>query len=185
MNYGFKGIPLSSISRSFVASVISRKLKAILASLKIEEMKVYFLDTHLKEMPIDAIIKGLGKIVESADIKVDEGLDFPRRNEVDYPTYEEVIEEDEHEALEEKQPQLTTLSTLNNQKKPIRYVEKNHPKDQIIGGLRTSVQTRRRIAPSQEHINYSLVSHIEPKFMVKACKVEHFIEAMEEELDQI
>lgn len=44
------------------------------------------------------------KIVESADVKVDEGIYFPINNEVDYPTYDEEIEEDEHEALEEKQP---------------------------------------------------------------------------------
>jgi hypothetical protein len=63
-------------------------------------------------------------------------------------------------------------------------VQKNHPSEQIIGNKDAGVETRRRIcSPEQQHL--ALLSTIEPSSFEEANKDEHWIKAMDEELDQI
>jgi hypothetical protein len=47
------------------------------------------------------------------------------------------------------------------------------------------VQTRRRLARALEHANFSLLSKIEPKTFSETNEDKHWIDAMEEELNQI
>jgi hypothetical protein len=47
------------------------------------------------------------------------------------------------------------------------------------------VQTRRRLASAPEHANFSFLSKIEPKNFIEASEDKHWIDAMEEELNQI
>jgi hypothetical protein len=47
------------------------------------------------------------------------------------------------------------------------------------------VQTRRRLASAPEYANFSLLSKIEPKNFTEANEDKHWIDAMEEELNQI
>jgi hypothetical protein len=47
------------------------------------------------------------------------------------------------------------------------------------------VQTRRRLASAPEHANFSFLSKIEPKNFTEASEDKHWIDAMEEELNQI
>ena len=71
-------------------------------------------------------------------------------------------------------------------KTPTRYVQKNHPAEQIIGNEDAGVETRRRKqcqSPEQGHI--SLLSKIEPKNFDQASRDESWTKAMEEEISQI
>ena len=47
------------------------------------------------------------------------------------------------------------------------------------------VQTRRRLASALEYENFSLLSKIEPTNFIKSSEYKHWIDAMEEELNQI
>jgi hypothetical protein len=49
----------------------------------------------------------------------------------------------------------------------------------------TGFQTRRRLASSSEHANFSLLSKIEPKKFIETSEDKHWIDVMEEELNQI
>lgn len=72
------------------------------------------------------------------------------------------------------------LDNQNNQKTR-RYVRLNHSKNQIIGDKNKGIMTRRRLASKE----VCLISKVEPKDVVEACKDENWMRAMEEELDQI
>jgi hypothetical protein len=61
-------------------------------------------------------------------------------------------------------------------------VQKNHPSEQIIGNKYVGVETRRRVcSPKQQ--NLTLLSTIEPRSFEEASKDEHWVKAMDEELD--
>jgi hypothetical protein len=63
-------------------------------------------------------------------------------------------------------------------------VQKNHPSEQIIGNKYAGVETRRKLhSPEQRHL--ALLSTVEPNSFEEANTDEHWIKAMEEELDQI
>jgi hypothetical protein len=65
-----------------------------------------------------------------------------------------------------------------------RRVQKNHPSEQIIGNKDAGVETRRKLhSPEQRHL--ALLSTVEPNSFEEANTDEHWIKAMEEELDQI
>lgn len=72
------------------------------------------------------------------------------------------------------------MQESENQKTP-RYVRLNHYENQIIGDKNKGVMTRRRLAVEE----VCLISKVEPKDVVEACKDENWIRAMEKELDQI
>lgn len=66
---------------------------------------------------------------------------------------------------------------------PSRYVQKNHPKSQILGGKEFGIQTRRTLVGTTRHL--ALLSTIEPQNVNQASKDECWINVMHEELDQI
>ena len=57
---------------------------------------------------------------------------------------------------------------------------KNHPSEQIIGSKDKGTMTRNRV---NEEI--CLISQVEPKSTNEACKDDHWIQEMKEELDKI
>ena len=71
-------------------------------------------------------------------------------------------------------------------KTPNRWIQRNHPLEQIIGDRSTGVETRRRKQiQTPEHLHLSLLSIVEPKYVEEAKRDKHWIKAMEEELSQI
>jgi hypothetical protein len=60
-------------------------------------------------------------------------------------------------------------------------IARDHPLDQIIGGIQSGVQTRSRLASFYEH--YSFVSLEEPKKLEDALKDSDWVNAMHEELN--
>ena len=71
-----------------------------------------------------------------------------------------------------------------SQKKPRKWLQQNHPSNQIIENKDAWVETRRRIR-SLEQIHLALLSTIEPNGFEEANKDEFWNKAMDEELDQI
>ena len=137
----------------------------------------------------------LHKIIESADVKVD---DLKTKN---FKHQEAIIDsesdDDEEETIdtqkkvEEKEGiQEDEISTNEEReesprrdtKTPSRIIQKNHPEDQIIGDKEARVQTRRKLLYQTE---IALLSCIEPSSIKEACKEESWFKAMNEELDQI
>jgi len=70
-----------------------------------------------------------------------------------------------------------------SEKAPSRYVQKNHPESQILREKGLGVQTRRTLVGSSS--NLAFLSMVEPHSVSQATKDECWIQAMNEELDQI
>ena len=95
----------------------------------------------------------LGKVVETINVKIDESILSPNRQE-DFDEQDEgevIQEEEEEENQEEKQQDEEESEEWSNQQVPQtpskttnRRVQKNHPLEQIIGDRSTRVETRRR-----------------------------------------
>ena len=141
-------------------------------------------------------------IVESADVRVDEQRDLPKRNDDDdFPTYQDSIEEGKEnknkskppvQKSQVKKPEYSNSPSNSNSvseneaeedentKTPPNRWHKDHPQEQIIGEFHTGIQTRRGASRT-----YSLLSSIEPKNVSEASQDESWMKAMEEELTQI
>jgi hypothetical protein len=112
-----------------------------------------------------------------------------------YSEEEKDNEEDNVEEEEEEREEKDMRKIMQKKKKkkaprqdtktPSRYVQKNHPEELILGENNKGVQTRRQLIRSPEHANLSLLSKIEPKNFEEASKDKNWVNAMNEELDQI
>ena len=73
----------------------------------------------------------------------------------------------------------TLLQGSTPSKTTSKRIQGNHPKDQIIGDINASVETRRKMKESianQEHV--SLLSLFEPKNIEEAINDEHWVKSM-------
>jgi hypothetical protein len=129
----------------------------------------------------------LNKIVESANVRVDEDIEKPSRSCGYDPNEQNDSSNKEEQARIQDQVQIILLDPVNQEKeeneyeeeiiqesevqentKTPRYIKLNHFEDNIIGDKMKCVQTRRIIAKE-----YCLISKIEPKNVDEACKDEH------------
>ncbi|XP_059076871.1 uncharacterized protein LOC131876101 [Cryptomeria japonica] len=133
--------------------------------------------------------EGQEAICDEEDI--DEGKQFEKAIE-DHPKEqsdeEELKEESENEEQESfetpsKTPSETPLKTPS--KTPSKFVQKNHPESLVIGELDINIQTRRRLATTIKHAHFCLLSKIEPRNFDEASEDKYWVNAMNEELDQI
>ena len=69
------------------------------------------------------------------------------------------------------------------EKTSFRYVQKNHPKTQILGEKEVGVQIRRTITETSSYLE--LLSSTEPQNVNEACKDECWVKAMDEKLEKI
>jgi hypothetical protein len=97
--------------------------------------------------------KKLGKIIESANVKLDEARHQKVKAHVqtEEPCFKEEEEGEENEQEESKH---------QNRKTPSRFVGKNHSEYLILGDKDMGVQTRIRLANAPEHANFSLLYKI-------------------------
>ena len=81
------------------------------------------------------------------------------------------------------EPNESNLDTdLQVEQHPTSRINKDHPLDQVIGGLETPVRTRQQ---AQNHCMFScFLSQVEPKKAHEALKDPSWVEAMQEELLQ-
>ena len=95
----------------------------------------------------------------------DDSYDEPITNE---PQYDRMNEHQEQEYSEEEErmetPQLKT---------PSRYVQKHHPKCQILGNKDVGTQTRRKNIDTSSFANFALLSMSEPTHFVKESQDDH------------
>jgi hypothetical protein len=134
--------------------------------------------------------KRLHKIIESIDVKVDEGplhsVRYQHHNEqYDEPINNELQDDGMGEQQEQEDSKEEERMETSQPKTPSRYVQKHHPKIQILGNKETSVQTRRKLIDTSTSANFALLSMIEPQNFVQASQDDHWVKAMNEELDQI
>jgi hypothetical protein len=147
----------------------------------------------------------LHKIFESADVKVDDLktirikhqetiLDSEDEDDDEsVGTQAEEVEENKEEREEDdmdtsedeediQEEEIREESPRRDTKTPSRMTQKNHPEELIIGNKSDGVHTRRQLLYQTE---ITLLSHIEPNSIKEACKDENWVNAMNEELDQI
>jgi hypothetical protein len=134
--------------------------------------------------------KILHKIVESIDVKVDEGPLHPVRHQHHDDSYDEPINnEPQDDRMNEYQEQEDSEEEERMEtpqpKTPSRYVQKHHPESQILGNKEAGVQTRRKLIDTSSSANFALLSMSEPQNFVQASQDDHWVKAMNEELDQI
>ena len=86
---------------------------------------------------------------------------------------------DEEDIREEE---IREVSPRRDTKTPSRITQSNHPEGLISGNKSAGVQTRRQML---YQIEITLLSYIEPSSIKEACKDENWVNAMNEELDQI
>ena len=87
------------------------------------------------------------KIIESIDVKLDEGPFHPVRHQHYDGSYEEPIsnepqDDNMNEDQQTKNSEEEERMETSQPKTPSRYVQKHHPESQILGNNETSVQTR-------------------------------------------
>eukprot|EP00253_Pinus_taeda_P003876 PITA_03876 len=131
--------------------------------------------------------KIIGRIVDNIDVVVDEKGYIPRKvnhedikEDEDYSPNQTDDEEETHEEETHEDPEEQIRIEENT---PSRYVQKNHPKSQILGQKEAGIQTRRTIAEASRYL--ALLSSTEPQNIREACKDECWVKAMDEELEQI
>jgi len=67
----------------------------------------------------------------------------------------------------------------------MKFLQKHHPEEQIIGNIDEGMQTRRRMTSTPKKNDVSLLSMIEPETFTQASKDPHWVKSMEEEMSQI
>jgi hypothetical protein len=137
--------------------------------------------------------KRLHKMVDFIDIKVDEGI--PTREVYNNESSTEVIAKAEDEQVQESENEdsesdeyIDTQTNSNQQttsNSSSRITQKNHPASQIIGEKDKGVQTRRKIIKNIEQSHIDFISMLEPKNFNESRKYDHWVKAMNDELDQI
>jgi hypothetical protein len=101
--------------------------------------------------------------------------------------WELTVQESENKDSESDEDSDTQIdsnqqSTTNSSS---RIIQKSHPSSQIIGEKDKGVKTRRKLIKTTEQSHIALISILEPKNFNEANKDDHWVKAMNEELDQI
>ena len=134
--------------------------------------------------------KRLHKIVESADVRIDDIK--PRRtrihdgdenmnNEEEEDLQKDKSIHDEEEREEEDTQESKEYSPRYYKKTPSRRVQKDHLETQIISDKDVGVRTRRQLLFNEK----APLSVVEPKNFTESNKNDEWIKAMNEELDHI
>ena len=117
-------------------------------------------------------------MMESINVVIDDCSDNVPDVDPDVDTSHPQPEDSEVVEIPEKTDQQEDVTPVN--KGPSVRVQKNHPKELIIGSPESGVMTRSREVVS----NACFVSKVEPKNVKEALTDEFWIEAMQEELNQ-
>ena len=83
--------------------------------------------------------------------------------------------------IEEETNEEPKEDIADREKTLARYVQKNHPKSQILGEKGFGLQTRRILTGTSSYL--ALLSSTEPQNVNEAYKDESWVKAMDEELD--
>jgi hypothetical protein len=137
--------------------------------------------------------KRLHKMVDCIDVKIDEGIQarevYSNESSIEDTAKDEdeQVQESENEDSESNED-LDTQTNSNQQSttnSSSRIIQKNHPASQIIGEKDKGVQTKRKLIKNTEQSHIAFISMLEPKNFNESNKYDHWVKAMNEELDQI
>jgi hypothetical protein len=106
--------------------------------------------------------KILQNIVESINVKIDE--EIPHKNQLEVEEIDCSEEEEQEYGEQEQENEEGGEEEIEHQyiQTPMRSVQKNHPKNLILCDKNAKTQTRRKLASNYEHMNFSLLSKIDP-----------------------
>jgi len=91
---------------------------------------------------------------------VDEEGNIPRQ--VDYENIEKYEDYPSNQTDDEEEPQESLEQQIRiEEETPSRYIQKNHPKSQILGQREAGIQTRRTIAKASSYLAF--LSSTEPQ----------------------
>jgi uncharacterized protein YdaT len=135
--------------------------------------------------------KRLDKMVDCIDVKVDEGISaremYSNESSTEGKTKIEDEQVQELENEDSKSDEDSDTQTDSNQQSTSnsssRIIQKNHPASQIIGEKHKGVQTRRKLIKNTEHTHIAFISKLEPKNFNEDNKDDHWVKAMNDELD--
>jgi hypothetical protein len=132
-------------------------------------------------------------LVDRIDIKVDERIPVREVNNTESTTKD--IDEVEAEHVKESEQEYfepdedANIQTDSNQQttsnSSSKITQKNHPASQIIGEKDKVVQTMRNIIKNIEQSHIAFISMLEPNNFNESSKDDHWVKAMNDELDQI
>jgi len=138
------------------------------------------------------------QIVESINVTFDEECALKDNNEIVSEGLEVESVKDEEEAPEQGQSNKETTvnqEEIRNDQHDVQenfpnilkeWCQKNHPSNKIIGNINEGIRTRRiRHIHSSQHSHLSLLATFEPRNFEEDSQDEHWVAAMNEELDQI
>ena len=99
--------------------------------------------------------------MESIDVKIDESL--PKK-EIEDHEVDPLIEENEEEPeKEEKDQEKQKEKEPSQTPSKVKFLQKHHPGDKIIGNVDEGIQTQRRMTSTPKKNDVALLSMIEPK----------------------
>lgn len=99
-----------------------------------------FLSYSIKSKAYKFYNKRMRKIVDSADVKVDEKEELPKIDDDNFPIYKEIIEGDEEEKIEKDSKNDSKEEELEENKKfKTRSWKKDNPKNKIIGDPKSGI----------------------------------------------
>jgi transposase InsO family protein len=137
--------------------------------------------------------KRLHRMVNYIDVKVDEGIlareVYSNESSIEdiAKVEDEQVQESENEDSESDEDKDTqkdsNQQTTSNSSSGI--TQKNHLISQIIGERDKGVQTRRKLIKNTKQSHIDFICRLEPKNFNEASKEDHWVKAMNDELDQI
>ena len=102
--------------------------------------------------------------MESIDVKIDEGLPEKRIEDHEGESFFEQSEEEEPEREEENEESQSEPQNESSQTpSKIKFVQRYHPEEQVIGNIDEGIQTRRRMISTPRKDDVALLSLIEPE----------------------
>lgn len=122
--------------------------------------------------------KILQSIVECIDVVIDEAsTGMKKEAPIDEKDPLKTIQNNGEEIINEASNEGSD-NTEVQKKTPSRYVQKNHPESQILGGKESGKRTRRTLVGTASHL--ALLSTIEPQNVNQVSKGECCVKAMNE-----
>lgn len=125
-----------------------------LGKFEAREVEGIFLGYSSRRKGYKCYNKRLQKIIECIDVVIDEACTDPKKvTSTKEDDDDEWFPTSNHNEIEEKISEATEEDTLDKEKAPSRYVEKNHLEAQILGEKESGVQTRITLVGSPNYLS--------------------------------
>eukprot|EP00253_Pinus_taeda_P014082 PITA_14082 len=111
--------------------------------------------------------------------------DLPEKEIEDYEVDPLIEENEEEPEKEEKNQEKHKEKEPSQTPSKVKFLQKHHPEEQIIGNIDEWMQTQRRMTRTPKKNDVSLISMIEPETFTQPSKDPHWVKSMEEEMSQI